>query len=45
MVIVGPVNKARASGFTGIADIRKDAPGAKPATIIGAADKQYRLAA
>jgi hypothetical protein len=38
MVIVGPVNKARASGFTGIADIRKDAPGAKPATIIGAAD-------
>lgn len=38
MVIVGPVNKARASGFTGIADIRKEAPGARPATLIGAAD-------
>jgi hypothetical protein len=38
MVIVGPVNKARASGFTGIADIRKEAPGAKPATVIGAVD-------
>lgn len=38
MVIVGPVNKAKASAFTGIADIRKDAPGDRPATIIGAAD-------
>lgn len=38
MVIVGPVNKARASGFTGIADIRKEAAGAKPATLVGAAD-------
>lgn len=38
MCIVGPVNKARASTFTGIADIRKEAPGAKPATVIGAAD-------
>lgn len=36
--IVGPVNKRKASAFTGIADIRKDAPGAKPATVIGAAD-------
>jgi len=36
--IVGPVNKARASGFTGIADIRKEAPGTKQATIMGAAD-------
>lgn len=38
MVLVGPVNKARASGFTGIADIRKDVPGARAATVIGAAD-------
>lgn len=38
MVIVGPVNKAKASGFTGIADIRKEAPGSRPATIMGAAD-------
>jgi hypothetical protein len=38
MVMVGPVNKVKASAFTGIADIRKDAPGDKPATIIGAAD-------
>jgi hypothetical protein len=38
IVLLGPVNKARASGFTGIADIRKDAPGAKPATVIGAVD-------
>jgi hypothetical protein len=38
MLMVGPVNKQRASGFTGIATIRKDAPGNKPATIIGAAD-------
>jgi hypothetical protein len=38
MCIVGPFNKAAASGFTGIADIRKDAPGARPATVIGAAD-------
>jgi hypothetical protein len=38
IVLLGPVNKARASGFTGIADIRKEAPGAKPATVIGAVD-------
>ena len=38
MVLMGPVNKQKASAFTGIADIRKEAPGAKPATIVGAAD-------
>jgi hypothetical protein len=38
MAIVGPVNKARASGFTGIAQIRKEAAGERPATIMGAAD-------
>jgi hypothetical protein len=38
IVLLGPVNKARASTFTGIADIRKEAPGAKPATVIGAVD-------
>jgi len=36
--IVGPFNKKAASAFTGIAEIRKDAPGAAPATVIGAAD-------
>lgn len=38
MVIMGPVNKQRASSFTGIATIRRDAPGNKPATVIGAVD-------
>lgn len=38
IAIMGPVNKRRASTFTGIADIRKDAPGAAPATVIGAVD-------
>lgn len=38
LLMVGPVNKQRVSGFAGIADIRKDAPGKGPATIIGAAD-------
>lgn len=38
MCLLGPVNKARASGFTGIAQIRKEAAGAAPATIMGAAD-------
>lgn len=38
LVITGPVNKARASGFTGIAQIRKEAQGERPATIMGAAD-------
>lgn len=38
IAIMGPVNKKRASGFTGIADIRKDVPGATAATVIGAVD-------
>lgn len=38
IVSVGPINKMNASLFLGIAQIRKDAPGTKPATIIGAAD-------
>jgi hypothetical protein len=38
VLMVGPVNKQRVSGFQGIAEIRKDAPGRGPATIIGAAD-------
>jgi hypothetical protein len=38
IVIAGPINKMNASLFLGIAQIRKDAPGTKPATIIGAAD-------
>ena len=38
MVLVGPFNKAAASAFTGIADIRKEATGSKPATLVGAAD-------
>jgi hypothetical protein len=38
MLMVGPVNKAKASAFTGIAQIRKEASGQKAATIIGAAD-------
>jgi hypothetical protein len=38
ILMVGPFNKGVASGFTGIADIRYNAQGAKPTTIIGAAD-------
>jgi hypothetical protein len=38
IAIMGPVNKRRASGFTGIAQIRKDVPGAEAATVIGAVD-------
>lgn len=38
ILMVGPVNKQRSSGFAGIAEIRYDAKGAKPTTIIGAAD-------
>lgn len=38
MVMVGPHNKTVASGFPGIAEHRKNADGAKAATIIGAAD-------
>lgn len=37
LLMVGPVNKQRTSGFTGIAEIRKDA-GKGQATIVGAAD-------
>lgn len=35
---MGPTHKQQASAFTGIASIRKEAPGNKMATIIGAAD-------
>lgn len=38
MLMLGPFNKQVFSGFSGIAQIRKDAPGASAATIIGAAD-------
>ena len=38
MLMVGASNKQVASGFTGIADQRYNAQGAKPSTIIGAAD-------
>lgn len=38
MAMMGPTNKQEFSSFTGIANIRKDAPGNKMATIIGAAD-------
>lgn len=38
MLMVGPYNKTVASTFTGIADIRYNASGNKPTTIIGAAD-------
>jgi hypothetical protein len=38
MLMVGPVNKVRASGFAGIAEIRFDLTAPKQATIIGAAD-------
>jgi hypothetical protein len=38
ILMVGPVNKQRVSGFAGIAEIRKDVPGRSAATIIGSAD-------
>ena len=38
IVQVGPVNKQKASAFAGIASQRFNAQGAKPSTIIGAAD-------
>ena len=38
ILMVGPVNKQRVSGFAGIAQIRKEASGNRPAVIIGAAD-------
>lgn len=38
MLMVGPVNKQRVSGFAGIAEVRYDVKGNKPTTIIGAAD-------
>lgn len=38
VLMVGPVNKQRVSGFAGIAEIRKDVAGNRPAVIIGAAD-------
>ena len=38
MVIVGPVNKGKASAFAGIATQYKDNTGMKRATILGAAD-------
>ena len=38
VLMVGPVNKQRVSGFAGIAEIRKEVVGNRAATIIGAAD-------
>jgi hypothetical protein len=38
MIVVGPVNKQRVSGFTGIAEIRHNVNSAKVAAIVGAAD-------
>lgn len=38
IAMMGPTQKQTWSGFTGIASIRKDAPGNKMATIVGAAD-------
>ena len=38
MAFMGPTSKQEFSAFTGIAQIRKDAPGEKQATIVGAAD-------
>lgn len=38
MLMVGPVNKVKASAFVGIADIRYNISSAKAAAIIGAAD-------
>jgi hypothetical protein len=37
-IYMGPTHKQQFSAFTGIAEIRKDAPGAKMATIIAAVD-------
>jgi len=45
LVVVGPVNKGKGSTFAGIATQYKDNTGMKRATILGAADKHYRLAA
>ena len=39
LALMGSFNKRQASAFTGIAEIRKAAEGAKRATIIGAADE------
>jgi len=38
LLMVGPVNKQRVSGFAGIAGIRREVTGNRQATIIGAAD-------
>ena len=38
VLMVGPVNKQRVSGFAGIAEIRKEVTGNRPGVIIGAAD-------
>lgn len=38
LLLVGPFNKRTASGFAGIASARFNVDGAKPSTIIGAAD-------
>lgn len=38
VALMGAVQKVAFSAFTGIAEIRKDAPGTKQATIMGAAD-------
>ena len=38
ILMVGPVNKQRVSGFQGIAEIRREVTGNKPGVIIGAAD-------
>jgi hypothetical protein len=38
ILMVGPVNKQRVSGFAGIAEIRREVTGNKPGVIIGAAD-------
>lgn len=37
-MMVGPVNKQRVSGFAGIAEVRKEIAGNRPAVIVGAAD-------
>jgi hypothetical protein len=38
ILMVGPVNKQRVSGFAGIAEVRKEVVGNRPAVIVGAAD-------
>lgn len=38
IIMVGPFNKQRASGFTGIATLYRDANGNKQASVVGAAD-------